>query len=97
MIEKKPKVEPQDVLGPEDLQLLSKEAGRIYASIWQSMDNLRVLTIYVKDEEISWRARVVLPAVNAARAELVQAGLLTAGIHSDRDGNSLGANYTFVT
>ena len=94
MIEKRPRVEPQDVLTAADLQLLSPEAARTYASIWHSLDNRHSLRTYLKDEVLSWTARVVLPKVDAARRELVKAGLLTMHLGAEIDGMVSGATYS---
>jgi hypothetical protein len=72
----RPTVDTSEILNEFHRELLSKDAQKCYQAIWLRMNSLQATEINLTDENLSHRARVVLPRIHAAKMELQRAGLL---------------------
>jgi hypothetical protein len=72
----KPPVDTSEILNEWQKEILSSEAQKAYTAIWLRMNSLHATEIHLTDEQLSHRARVVLPKIHAAKMELQRAGLL---------------------
>jgi hypothetical protein len=66
------------ILSPWHQEILSDKAQKVFIAIWHRMRNSGRAEVWLDDETLSIRARVLLPYVAAARTELLNVGLLTA-------------------
>jgi hypothetical protein len=67
----------EDVLSEWHQEILSPDAQRMFLAIWFGMARNASTECWFSDEQASIKARVVLQRIPAARAELVNAGLVT--------------------
>jgi hypothetical protein len=72
----RPAVDVNEILNDWDREILSSDGQKVYQAIWQRMHSKSATQVRLSDEEISRRARLVLPRIHAAKVELVRAGLL---------------------
>jgi hypothetical protein len=71
-----PAAHPEEVLSPRHLETLSPNAVRLYGSVWSRMKHKNDTVAWFNDTEASIKARIAIGFIPAARAELVNAGLL---------------------
>jgi hypothetical protein len=80
----------EDVLSEWHQEILSPDAQRMFLAIWFGMARNASTECWFSDEQASIKARVILQHIPSARAELVNAGLVT--IHK----GSLQWKYSYV-
>ena len=67
----------EDVLSEWHIEILSAHAQKMFLALWFKMARNAATEAWFSDEQISIKARVLLQFIPAARAELVNAGLVT--------------------
>jgi hypothetical protein len=71
-----PAIKIEDVLSEFHCSMLSDNAKTVYLAVWYRMKNKGRVQAWFDDAEISWRARVILKHIPAAKSELINIGLL---------------------
>jgi hypothetical protein len=66
----------ENLLSEFHREVLSPAAQRVYMHIWLRMRHRNTGTLFLSDEQLSIRTRILLKHIPAAQAELVRAGLL---------------------
>jgi hypothetical protein len=64
---------PEELLSVEDLHLLSGNAARLYAAIWDVMDVKQLRQVYISDGDLAMRLKLPLRDLNLAQRELQNA------------------------
>jgi hypothetical protein len=77
-------VDTSEILNEWHKEILSQDAQKVYTAVWLRMNSLRATEIHLTDEDLSRRARVVLPRIHAAKVELARQGLLRLSPIGDR-------------
>jgi len=67
----------EDVLSEWHIAMLSEHAQKVFLALWFGMARNVSTEAWFSDEQLSVKARVILQRIPAARAELVNAGLVT--------------------
>jgi hypothetical protein len=69
-------VEPEQILSLWNREILSANAVKMYTAVWFRMRNSNSAQVWMSDEDISRRARLLIQFVPSARLELAKARLL---------------------
>jgi hypothetical protein len=69
----------KDVLSDWHREILSEKAQKMFLALWFKMLRNRSTEAWFSDEQISIKAKILIQFVPSARAELVNAGLVTIG------------------
>jgi hypothetical protein len=69
-------VDRNAILSPWYKEILSQDAQKVYVAVWLRMNSRNATEAWLTDEDLSRRARVVLPRTLAAKTELVRYGLM---------------------
>jgi hypothetical protein len=67
----------EELLSTESLDVLSKEAVRLYVKVWNLMAKKNSTAVWLSDNGASISGRVDFDQVPRAKRELVEAGLFT--------------------
>jgi len=66
----------EEILSEYDRQLLSPNAVRLYVAVWFRMRSRNATEIWLTDEDVSCRSRVLFADIPSAQSELAKARLL---------------------
>jgi hypothetical protein len=70
-----PRTPPEEILSLWHLEILSKDAVKLFVAVWEKMHERNITEIWMDDVIASRRARVALKDIPAAQSELARARL----------------------